>query len=297
MNIQQLKTLVEVVDSGSFSKAARLLGVSQPAVTMQVQNLEADVGFTLLDRRYRRVEPTEAGKTFLPYARDLIAAAARARAEMNALSGQVTGPLDIALSTTPGDYIVPRLLAGFLERYPDVKIQISVGSTSDIIETLEDRRADIGMVGAVQNNSAINYTECGHDELILIAPKDHPLAGKTKVKLSQVLAEPWISRAEGSGTQKSVSEVLEKHNILAGSHQAIVELGTGESIVSAVEGGLGVAVVSRYVAEKALALGTVSEIKTAEFPHKRPFYLAIPKRTLTRAASAFYDYLVEHLGS
>lgn len=295
MNIQQLKTFMAVVEAGSFSKAARNLGVSQPAVTMQIQNLEADVGHPLLDRRYRRIELTEPGRKFLPYARDLITGAENARAEMNALSGEITGSLHLALSSTPGDYIVPRLLGGFLKLYPKVKVQISVGSTAEATEMLEDRKADIGMVGAIQKNSAVTYHECGHDELILITPSGHPFTQKKTVKLAALSTEPWIARGQGSGTQKSVSQVLLRSKTPIAEPTPIVELSTGEAVVSAVEGGLGVAIVSRYVAEKSLALGTIAEIKTTDLPHRRPFYLAVPKRTLTRAASAFYDYLTEQL--
>lgn len=295
MNIQQLKTLVAVVDAGSFSKAARALGVSQPAVTMQVQNLEIDLGHSLLDRRYRRIELTEPGQMFLPYARDIIQGAERARIEMNALSGEITGFLHLALSTIPGDYIIPRLLGGFLELYPRIHIQISVGSTSEAIVMVEERKADIGMVGAIQKNVAATYHECGHDELILIAPPAHPLSGKKNVKLADVLDEPWISRIEGSGTRKSVSEIFHSSATATTEPTPIVELGTGEAVVSAVEGGLGIAIVSRYVAKKPLALGTVSEIMIPELPYRRPFYLAVPKRTPTRAALAFYDYVIEQL--
>jgi len=106
MNVSQLTTFVTVVERGSFSEAARALGISQPAVTMQVQALETDVGATLLDRRYRRVDLTEAGKTLLPHARRILEQLVTAQSEIIALSGVVTGRLTIAASTTPGVYVL-----------------------------------------------------------------------------------------------------------------------------------------------------------------------------------------------
>ncbi|TLM78494.1 MAG: LysR family transcriptional regulator, partial [Actinobacteria bacterium] len=118
MNIVQLRTFVNVIELGSFSEAARAMGISQPAVTMQVQSLEAAVGATLLDRRYRRVDLTEAGKALLPHASVILAQVDAAKEEIAALSGTITGRLTIAASTTPGDYVIPRLLGGFIERFP-----------------------------------------------------------------------------------------------------------------------------------------------------------------------------------
>lgn len=296
MNIQQLKTFITVVDAGSFSAAARVLGVSQPAVTMQVQNLESDINQSLLDRRYRRIELTEAGKVLVPYAREMLAESEAARAEINALSGEVSGPLHIALSTTPGDYIIPRLLGEFLREYPDVTVRLTVTNTSETVEHIEDRDADIGMVGALSKSSSVKFTQMGSDELILITGPGTTLAQHVgAVALKELSAYPWVARSADSGTQQVVKALFAKKSIDYGSLHFLVELGTGEAVVNAVEGGLGIAIVSRYVAAKALALGTIVEIECEDLPLPRSFYLVTPKRTLTRAASAFVDFLATKL--
>lgn len=113
MNVTQLRAFVSVVDLGSFSAAARQAGVSQPAVTMQIKALESDLGATLLERRYHRVELTEAGHALLPHARSVLKDLTSARDDISALSHTVTGRLTIVASTTPGDYIIPRVLGTF----------------------------------------------------------------------------------------------------------------------------------------------------------------------------------------
>ena len=291
MNIQQLKTFITVIEAGSFSQAARVLGVSQPAVTMQVQNLESDIGDSLLDRRYRRVELTEAGRVLVPYAREMLKEADRARADIAGLSGEVTGSMTIALSTTPGDYIIPRLLGEFLEEYPHVKVSLNVASTDETLEQIEMREADLGMVGARSKSSLVDFHQLGSDELIIIAAPGKASQFKGKKTLADFAECRWVSRSEDSGTQQVIKQLFVQNKVSCEELDVAVRLGTGEAVVSAVEGGLGIAIVSRYVAAKSLALGTLIEVECQDFPALRPFYLVTPKKTLTRAAKAFADFL------
>lgn len=291
MNIQHLRTFVSVVDAGSFSQAARQLGLSQPAVSMQVQALESDIGVPLLDRRHRQVDLTEAGKTLLPHAREMLAQAAYARAEIEGLSGEITGTLRLALSTTPGDYIIPRLLGAFVRQYPHVHLNLMVDSSSEVADEVEEGRADLGMVGARIRGAKVHFEELGYDELVAICHPSNPLAARKDVGVVELAAEPWVARRDDSGTQSVLKAILADHGIAIESLNAVVQLGTGEAVVNAVEGGLGVSVVSRYVADNALTAGHVAAVAAQGFPFRRPFFLITPKRSLSRAAVAFADYL------
>lgn len=294
MNISQIKTFIEVVEAESFSVAARKLGVSQPAVTLQVQNLEATVGSKLLDRRYKKVELTEAGEIFLPFAYQFKKSYSQMNADIEGLSGEICGSLRLALSTTPGDYIVPSLLGEFLKIYPRVNVSISVRSSSTVAMLIENREAELGMVGAHLSNVGVDFTECGHDELILIAPPEWK-APKKDLELKDLSDERWVGRTESSGTQRIVEDIFAEAGSDLYKLDYVVELGTGEAIVNAVEGGLGIAIVSRYVAKKALALKTIQEVKVEKLPFRRPFYVVEPRKTLTRAAAAFKEFLLEKL--
>jgi len=291
VNIAQLRTFVSVVEHSSFSEAARALGLSQPAVTMQVQSLEADLGVTLLDRRYRKVEVTEAGRALLPHAHKVIADVDAARVELEGLSGIVSGRLDIAASTTPGQYVLPRLLGGFLRVYPEVGVTIRVCDTSEVIAHVEAGEAHVGMTGAEVAGARVHYERHGSDDLVMVCPPGHAVARREQVKLTDLVDEQFIVRESGSGTRMVAEDTLRRGGVDPAELRVVMELGTNEAVLSAVEGGMGIGIVSTWVAEKAIKLGTVARVPVAQFPLERPLFLVLPRTTLTRAALALVDYL------
>lgn len=295
MNLSQLRTLIAVIEHGSFSDAARSLGVTQPAVTMQMQALEADIGATLLDRRYRKVELTEAGAALLPYARHVLAELERARESIEALSQTVTGRVTIAASTTPGQYILPRELGGFLRRYPEAGVTLRVYDTSDVVARVESGDADLGMIGAEVHGARVAYEPLGHDDMVLICPPDHRLARRKNVRFTELVDEPFIVREQGSGTRMVAEDAIKRSGVDPAELRVVMELGTNEAILSAVEGGMGIGIVSSWVARKALELGTVAEVPGAGFPLARPLFLVQPRRALSRVSAALVAYLREQL--
>lgn len=296
MNLSQIRAFVMVVDHGSFSAAAREMGFSQPAVTMQVQALEADLGVTLLDRAYRRIGLTEAGAALLPHARAVLAELEAAREDLTRMSDTVTGRLAIVASTTPGQYLLPRHLGGFLADNPEVTVSLDVADTARVVEAVAAGEADLGMTGAIVTGARVDFEPLGTDDIAMICAPAHPLAAASRVPLAEAVAEPFIMREEGSGTRQVIEEALRAAGIDPGDLHVVTELGTSEAIVSAVEGGMGVAAVSSWVACKALELGTVATIRAEGFPVSRPLYLVSPRSTPTRAAEAFVAYLRQSLG-
>lgn len=291
MNVSQLRTFLAVVDHGSFSEAARVLGISQPAVTMQIQALEADISATLLDRGYRKVAVTEAGRALMPHARRVLAEIEEARESIEAVSESVTGRLTIAASTTPGQYLLPRLLGGFLRQFPEVGVTLRVYDSAEVVAHVEAGEADLGMCGAEVHGARVLYERLGRDDLGLICPTDDPLASAGPVSFGQLTGEPFIVRELGSGTRMAAEEVIRRSGVDPAELDVVMELGTNEAIVSAVEGGMGLGIVSMQVAQKAIELGTVAAIKGAGFPVERPLFLVLPRRTLTRAGLALADHL------
>lgn len=291
LNISQLTTFVAVVDHGSFSEAARALGISQPAVTMQIQALEADIDATLLDRGYRKVSLTEAGHVLLPYARTVIAELEEARQSIDLLSDVISGRLTLAASTTPGQYLLPRALGSFLHTNPEVGVTLRVYDSAEVVDHVESGDADLGMTGAEVHGARVLYERLGTDELALICPARHPLATAEGVRFAQVAEEPFIAREGGSGTRMAAEAAIRSHGIDPVDLNVVMELGTNEAIVSAVEGGMGLGIVSTQVAAKALELGTVAQVKGAGFPVERPLFLVLPRRTLSRASEALANHL------
>jgi len=297
MNINQVRAFIAVVDHGSFSEAARATGLSQPAVTMQIQGLESDLGATLLERRYRKVELTEAGRALLPFARRVMAELDEARTEIERLSDSVGGHLELAVSTTPGQYILPRLLGSFLRAYPEVSVSLRVYDSADVVARVEAGEAQLGMTGARIPGARVEYEEMGTDQLLMICPPDDPMAGRASVPLAEVAEHPFIVRESGSGTRMVFEQALRDGGIDPSELNVVMELGTSEAIVNAVEGGMGVGVVSHWMADKALSLGTVAQVVAPGFPVSRPFYAVSPRGARSRAAAALVDHLRRELAS
>lgn len=297
MNINQVRAFIAVVDHGSFSEAARATGLSQPAVTMQIQGLESDLGATLLERRYRKVEMTEAGRALLPFARRVMTELDEARTEIERLSDSVGGHLELAVSTTPGQYILPRLLGSFLRAYPEVSVSLRVYDSADVVARVEAGEAQLGMTGARIPGAKVEYEEMGTDQLLMICAPDDPLAGRAGVPLAEVAEHPFIVRESGSGTRMVFEQALRDGGIDPSELNVVMELGTSEAIVNAVEGGMGVGVVSHWMADKALTLGTVAQVTAPGFPVSRPFYAVSPRGARSRAAAALADHLRRELAS
>lgn len=293
VNITQLRAFVAVVEHGSFSEAAKAVGLSQPAVTMQIQGLESDLGVTLLDRRYRKVDLTEPGKALIPVARHVLEELDDARLEIGRLSDTVGGHLEIAVSTTPGQYIVPRMLGSYLAMYPEVSVSLRVYDTADVIERVESGEAHLGVTGARIAGSKVEFQQAGDDTLVLICPPECPLAGRTDLTLTDVAEQRFIMRETGSGTRLVFEQALRNGGVDPAELDVVMELGTSEAVVNAVEGGMGIGVVSHWMADKALALGTVTQVAAPDFPITRPLYLVKPRGVPSRAAEALVDHLTK----
>ncbi|MCL2324404.1 MAG: LysR family transcriptional regulator [Actinomycetia bacterium] len=294
MNNSLLRTYLAVLSCGSFSAAATSLGISQPAVTMQIQNLEEEVGHPLLDRKYRRLTLTEAGQLLKDYAVRALGEEQGILAELASLSGEIGGELVVACSTTPGNYLIPGLLGGFLRQYPQIEPRLMVTSSQEVACAVDACEADLGILGARIRGHRIDYTICGHDELLLIAPPTLTTQGMGELALADLSGYPWIQRNSKSGTQKAIEELMSAQHLAPDDLNVLIELDNPEAIIGAVEGGLGIAIVSRCAAEKALWLGTVAELPVQSRPWNRELYLARPHKAPTRAADAFATYLLEH---
>lgn len=296
MNIGHLRTFVAVVETGSFSEAARGLSLSQPAVTQHIKALESDAGATLLDRRYREIGLTEAGASLLPHARTVLAQLEQARADLDRLSDTVTGRLTLFASTTPGQYVLPRMLGGFLAEFPEVGLELRVGDTSEVVEAVEDGRAQLGVTGARIAGSKANSEPFIDDEIVLICPPGHPLAGGEEHSAAELAQARWVMRESGSGTRMVLEGILEEEGVDPAELEIVMELGTSEAVLAAVEGGMGLGAVSRFVADRALAAGDVQAVRSPRFPVSRPLFIVTPRGTLTRAAQALLAALRREAG-
>jgi DNA-binding transcriptional LysR family regulator len=292
VNMNQLRTLIALAQCNSFSLAAEKLFLTQPAVSFQINSLEEHFGARLVDRSGRRIELTEEGRQVLAFAKEALAALARTEYAVNELTRRVRGPLLVGASTIPGEYILPHIIGAFIAKYPDVQISLEIGDSEQITRKILDQCLDIGVVGAVTNKQQLLSDIVLEDELVLIVPGRHRWPSGISVTVQDLKEEDFIFREKGSGTRQVFTERLKERGLDANELNIVMELGSPEAILTAVEAGLGISVVSRWAADKALALGQVRGINIAGVSLKRNLFVIRHRQTLpNRALEEFQSFL------
>jgi DNA-binding transcriptional LysR family regulator len=296
MDTRQLAAFCAVVERKSFSQAAERLGVTQPAVSLQIRSLEQRLGRQLLDRSGRRVEPTEAGLRLYASAQRLLQAEEQMLEELEADDeGTIGGVLELGASTGPGGSVVPVLLCEFQERHPDVHVRLSVSDTQTVVAQVADRELELGIVGAGRRHRGVTFEPFFGDEVVLAVPAGHRFAGKT-ITLEQLRDEPLIVMQEGAGVRQVIEDELRKAGKRLRDLDVRLELGLQESVRSAVLAGHGVTFISRLAVESDLTTGLLAIARVHGLDPVREIFLArATGRSETRAARAFLAFARERV--
>jgi len=291
MDTRQLAAFCAVVERKSFSQAAERLGVTQPAVSLQIRALEERLGQRLLDRSGRSVEPTEAGARLYRNAQRMLQLEEHLLQDVAATrQGELTGTLAIGASTGPGAHLVPLLLCEFQLDHPALRVALSIFDTQAVIDRVAARELELGVVGALRRNRSLDFEPLARDEIVLAVPPDHPAAGR-ELTLEELQREKLIVMQEGAGVRQVVDEELRRAGLRIRGLQSQLELGLQESVKSAVAGGYGAAFISRTAIEGELAAGTLGSARVAGIEPSRQLYVVRAKgRPMTRAAEAFLDF-------
>ena len=292
MDTRQLAAFCAVVDLHSFSQAAERLGVTQPAVSLQVRSLEKRLGTQLLDRSGRRVEPTEAGLRLYRSAQRLLQLEEQMLDEVSAESaGALTGELSIGASTGPAAVAVPILLCEFQQHHPDLRVALEVHDTQTVVDLVANRELELGIVGAARRHRAVRFEPILEDEVILICLPGHSFAGRT-IELDELRGETLIVMQEGAGVRQVVEDELRAMGVRLRDLATSLELGLQESVRSAVQAGYGVTFISRTAVESDLAAGTLAEARLAGMNATREISLVRASgRVATRAADEFVAFV------
>jgi len=291
MDTRQLAAFVAVVERRSFSQAAERLGVTQPAVSLQVRALEKRLGTQLLDRSGRRVEPTEAGLRLYRGAQRLLSLEEQLLDELAGEDGgELAGELQLGASTGPAAIVVPLLLCEFQRTHPGVKVALVVSDTHSVVERVAARELELGIVGAARRHRSVRFEPFFEDEVILVCPPGHAFAGRT-VSLEELRGENLILMQEGAGVRQIVEDELRGAGVRLRDLDVRLQLGLQESVRSAVQAGYGVTFISRSAVEPELAAGTLVAARAEGLDAKREISL-VPStgRTPTRAAAAFVEF-------
>ncbi len=296
MDTRQLAAFCAVVERKSFSQAAERLGVTQPAVSLQIRSLEQRLGRQLLDRSGRRVEPTEAGLRLYASAQRLLALEEQLLEDVTgADEGELTGTLELGASTGPGGAVVPVLLCQFQELHPAVRIRLAVSDTQSVVDQVADRELELGIVGAARRHRGVVFEPFFRDEVVLACPAGHRFAGTT-VPLDELREERLLVMQEGAGVRQVIEDELRAAGTRLRDLGVDVELGLQESVRSAVAAGQGITFISRSALDADIAAGTITIARVQGLDPVRENFLARASgRPETRAARAFVEYAREQL--
>lgn len=238
MRHTQLRSFLAVAQGGSFTAAARELGVSQPTITTQVGSLEREFGIELFVRRGRRVEITEAGNGLLDIARRLFADEKEAADYLNETRGLKTGHLRVG---AVGPYHVTDMLAAFNARHPGLYVSVTVGNSRDTLRDLLDYRTDIAVLAHVDPDPRLVAIPYRRHRIVAFCPIDHPFARRRGIRLRDMEGQRLIVREAGSTTRRAFEQAARDAGVRP---QVVMEIGSRESIREAVAKGIGMGVVS-----------------------------------------------------
>jgi DNA-binding transcriptional LysR family regulator len=296
MDTRQLAAFCAVVERKSFSRAAEQLGLTQPAVSLQIRSLEKRFGRQLLDRSGRRVAPPEAGRRLYRRAQRLLALEEQLVDEVVAeTDGELRGTVGIGASTGPGGGVVPLLLCEFQLRNPEVEIALSVFDTQRVVELVAERVLELGVVGAARRHRSVVFEPFFRDEVVLVCAPGHRFAGKT-LSVEQLRDEPLIVMQEGAGVRQVIEDELRQAGARLRDFDVRLQLGLQESVKSAVAAGYGVSFISRSAVEAELAAGSLAAAQVEGVEPSREISLVRSSgRPLTHAAEAFVTFARERL--
>jgi DNA-binding transcriptional LysR family regulator len=294
MDLWQLTIFCKIVEQRSFSKAGKLVHLSQPTVSSHIKDLEHHFGCRLIDRLAKEAVPTKEGELLYHYALRLIALRDEAEKALSQFKGAVEGNLAIGGSTIPGGHILPRIAAGFILKYPQVYLSLKVADTGKIVTDILSGELEFGIVGARTSNGKLEQQVLVEDEMRLIIPADHRWHGKNGVTFDMLLQESFIVREPGSGTLKSIEESLQKKGHRLKDIHIVAEFGSTEAVVQGVKSKIGLSIVSPIAVIEQLKAGSLKALRIEGLDLKRHFYLTRHKhRSLSPPAEAFVSFLVQ----
>ena len=291
MNVtfRQLRVFEAVARHLSYTQAAHELHLSQPAVSMQIRQLEENVGLLLFEQIGKKIYLTEAGHEMYRYSRSIAEQLEEAEEVIQQLKGVHRGHLDIAVAST-ANYFATRLLAAFARRYPGTTFSLDVTNRASLLRQLEDNSRDLVIMGKPPADMPLVAESFMDNPLVVVAPPDHPLAREPNIPFERLARETFVVREAGSGTFIAMERFFEEHGIDLATG---MELTSNEAIKQAVEAGLGLGIVSIHTLELELEAGRLVVLDVEHFPILRHWYVVHREgKRLSPVAQAFRNFVL-----
>ncbi|GAM08663.1 ruBisCO operon transcriptional regulator [Geobacter sp. OR-1] len=288
MNIKQLEVFVAIVESGSFSKGAEAVCLTQSTASQHIAALEQAAGVRLLDRTGRGAVPTQAGKTLLHSSRKVLAALRGAEQAIRRFSCAEDVELRVAGSSIPGTYLIPEAVALLRRQAPGIKVIADIRDSREALALLRDETVELAVVGAPSEDSAFESEVVGNDTVRLVVKRGHPWGEAGRIDVCELKSEVLVAREQGSGTGRAVAELLRQAGIDGRELKIGAVFSTSEAVKQAVIAGCGPAFLSEVAVAGELAAGDLIAIDLGGITQKRLFSLVWRRgRSLSPAAEKF----------
>jgi DNA-binding transcriptional LysR family regulator len=290
LTLRQLKIFEAVARHLSFTRASKELHLTQPAVSMQVKQLEEEVGLPLFEQVGKKIFLTEAGEEMQRYAGSVMTTLAEASLVFDEMRGLERGRLRIAVAST-ANYFVPQLLASFCQRYPNVRVSLDVTNRKRLLDALSANDTDLVIMGKPPQHMDLVAESFMDNPLVVIAPPGHPLANGRNIPLKRLQGETFLVREKGSGTRSAMERFFTEHGV---SLSSTMEMSSSEAIKQGVEAGLGFGLLSLHTLEMELALKRLVILDVRELPILRKWYIMHRSgKRLSAVAQNFKDFVLK----
>ncbi len=287
--MRQLQVFEAVARHLSFTRAAEELHLTQPAVSMQVKQLESMVDIPLFEHLGKKVHLTQAGKTMVSHSRTMMSQLNDIERDINSLRGIEGGQLKICIASTV-NYFATRLLSKFCEKYKTVKISLDVTNREELIKRLEANEPDLVLMGQPPEDLDVEARAFMENPLIIIAAPQHHLAKQKNITITQMADEVFVMREPGSGTRTAMKRVFDAYGVVLNPG---IQLSSNETIKQSVEAGLGLAVVSSHTVELELNAARLVSLDVEHFPIMRKWYVAYRRgKQLSTTARIFLEFVL-----
>jgi DNA-binding transcriptional LysR family regulator len=291
--LKQLQTFIEVAREKSVSKAAERLFVTQPAVSMQIRQLEDAFGLALIEPVGRNIQLTSAGHEFLNHAIDALARLKDLEATMADHVGMKKGRIDLAIVST-AKYFVPMLLVRFAKLLPGIDIKLRIDNRENILGMLSRSEIDLVIMGRAPNTLDCEATPFATNPLAILAAPDHPLARRKRLSFEVLKDHGFVVREQGSGTRAAMERLFAQHDIPL---KVVMEMPSNETIKQAVMAGMGLSFLSLRTVRHELAAGHIALLDIGGMPINGHWYVThLSQKKLSPAAKAFKQFLIEQGG-
>ncbi|MBR8828105.1 MAG: LysR family transcriptional regulator [Gomphosphaeria aponina SAG 52.96 = DSM 107014] len=288
--LHQLVVFEAVARHGSFTRAAEELSITQPTVSSQIKQLSSAVGLPLFEQIGKRLYLTDAGKELVATCQDMFEKLQNFEMKMADLKGTKQGSLSLAVITT-AKYFVPRLLGRFCQKYPGIDVSLTVINHQEITRRMLENQDDLYILSQPPAEIDLCTQAFLDNPLVVVAPRDHPLAREKNIPIKKLNGEAFIMREQGSGTRSAVHQLFAKHKI---DVKVKLELGSNEAIKQAIAGGLGISVLSEHTLIWEGPISELTILDVQHFPIERRWYVThLGGKQLSVIATAFKDYLIE----